>query len=103
MIQGGLPVRQKRTSPALLGSGHRANDTRPLQRAQGTGPPIMPMRFLLAGVLCIFGGESFCILGPLRYERLIHVACHIILYSGIALALIGTLLYLSGKRGNVRR
>ena len=63
----------------------------------------MPRRLLLAGVLCIFGGESFCILGPLRYEHLIHVACHIILYSGIALAFVGTFLYLSGKRGNVGR
>jgi hypothetical protein len=52
----------------------------------------MPERFLLAGVLGIFCGESFCILGPLRYERRIHVACHSILYSGTLLpssALIG--------------
>ena len=45
----------------------------------------MPKRFLLAGVLCIFGGESFCILGPLRYERLIHVACHIFSIRGLLL------------------
>jgi len=31
--------------------------------------------------------------GPLRYESLIQAACHTIPYSGIALALIGTLLY----------
>jgi hypothetical protein len=45
----------------------------------------MPKRFLLAGVLGIFCGESFCILGPLRYERRIHVACHSILCSGTLL------------------
>jgi hypothetical protein len=39
----------------------------------------------LAGVLCIFGGEMFCILGPMRFEREVHLACHAILYSGIAL------------------
>jgi len=27
-------------------------------------------RLLLAGVACIFGGEAFCILGPLKYEVL---------------------------------
>lgn len=63
----------------------------------------MARKLLLAGVVCIFGGESFCILGPLRYERLIHVICHTILYSGIALAFVGAFLHLSEKRGSVRR
>jgi len=60
-------------------------------------------RLLLAGVLCIFGGESFCILGPLRYEHLIHITCHAIFYSGIALACVGAFLSWSGRRGKVRR
>jgi len=74
-----------------------------LQRTQGTGYPLCLKRFLLAGLLCIFGGESLCILGPLLHERSMQFACHTVLHSGIALALIGTLLYLSGKRGTVRR
>jgi hypothetical protein len=37
------------------------------------------------GVLCIFGGEALCILGPLRYERQIHVICHAIFYAGVSL------------------
>jgi hypothetical protein len=63
----------------------------------------MARKLLLAGVVCIFGGESFCILGPLRYERSIHVICHTILYLGIALAFVGAFLHLSGKGGSVRR
>jgi peptidase E len=53
---------------------------------------------LLAGVLFIFGGESFCLLGPLRYERLVHVICHIVLYTGIVLASVGAILYLARAR-----
>lgn len=37
-----------------------------------------------AGVLGIFGGEALCILGPLEYERQVHLVCHVILYGGIA-------------------
>ena len=33
-----------------------------LQRRQGTGYPLCLKRFLLAGLLSIFGGESFCFL-----------------------------------------
>ena len=43
----------------------------------------MPLRLALAGVVFIFGGEMLCIAGPLRYERLVHLICHTILYAGI--------------------
>ena len=60
------------------------------------GRSTLPRTSLVAGVLCIFGGESFCIFGPPGHEDLIHVTCHIILYAGIALAFVGACLHWSG-------
>jgi hypothetical protein len=49
------------------------------------------------GVACIFGGEALCLLGPMAYERQIHLVCHVILYSGVGLVVIAAALYwLSG-------
>lgn len=42
-------------------------------------------RLALAGVLLIVGGEAFCVLGPLRFERAVHLVCHAAFYCGIAL------------------
>ena len=53
----------------------------------------METRLLVAGVLLIVGGEALCILGPLRYERLVHVICHVLLYSGVVLAGFGAFLH----------
>lgn len=41
-------------------------------------------KLALVGVLLIFGGEAFCILGPLRFEYAVHLVCHAMFYSGIA-------------------
>ncbi len=41
--------------------------------------------FAIAGVACIFGGEALCLLGPLKYERQVHLVCHVILYGGMVL------------------
>ena len=54
-------------------------------------------RLLLAGVVCIFGGEALCILGPLRYEHVVHLACHAVLYTGIVCVGIGAALHWSGR------
>jgi hypothetical protein len=42
----------------------------------------------LAGALCVFGGELLCLLGPLHYQRLVHLVCHGILYAGMALVAV---------------
>jgi hypothetical protein len=55
-------------------------------------------RLVLLGVLFIFGGEAFCILGPMRYERVVHFSCHAVFYTGVALVSIGALLHWAGKR-----
>jgi len=55
-------------------------------------------RLALLGVIFIFGGESYCILGPLCYERIIRIVCHAILYSGIALVGLAVALYLAKKK-----
>jgi len=52
---------------------------------------------LFAGVVCIFGGEALCILGPMRYERTVHMVCHSILYAGIGSFLLGVFGHLRGR------
>jgi hypothetical protein len=38
-----------------------------------------------------------CLLGPIAYERQVHLVCHAILYSGVGLVVIAAALYwLSG-------
>ena len=54
-------------------------------------------RLLLAGVACIFGGEALCILGPLKYEHIVHAACHTVLYAGVGCSLLGGVLHLRGQ------
>lgn len=49
------------------------------------------LRLVAAGVLLIFGGEAFCILGP--HERIVHVSCHAALYAGMVLVAVGAVLY----------
>ena len=45
------------------------------------------------GVILIIGGEMFCLLGPLRYEDVVHVSCHAALYAGIVLVGLGAVRY----------
>lgn len=54
-------------------------------------------RLLLAGVACIFGGEALCVLGPLKYEHVVHAVCHTVLYAGIGCWCLGVVLYLRGQ------
>jgi hypothetical protein len=56
----------------------------------------MPLRLVLAGVCGIFGGETLCLLGPIRYERIVHIGCHIVLYAGIALVVLGAIVHWVG-------
>lgn len=49
---------------------------------------------LVSGVNGIFVGEALCLLGPLRYERVVHAVCHVMLYTGSALAGLGAAVYL---------
>jgi len=58
----------------------------------------VPVWLALAGVVCIFGGEILCVAGPLRYERLVHLICHTILYAGIALVCVGAWLHWADRR-----
>ena len=58
----------------------------------------MPVRLAVAGVVCIFGAEILCVAGPLRYERLVHLICHTILYAGIALVCVCAWLHWADRR-----
>jgi len=59
----------------------------------------LPVRLTFAGTVFIVGGEIFCLVGPLRYERIVHVSCHtILLYAGIALVCVGAGLYWAERR-----
>jgi hypothetical protein len=48
-------------------------------------------RLALAGVLLIVGGEAFCVLAPLRFERAVHLVCHAAFYCGIALVVVAAI------------
>jgi hypothetical protein len=58
----------------------------------------VPLGLAFAGVVCIFGGEILCITGPLRYERLVHLICHTMLYAGIALVCVAAGLRWADRR-----
>ena len=58
----------------------------------------MPVWLAFAGVVCIFGGEILCVAGPLRYERLVHLICHTIVYAGIALVCLGAWWHWADRR-----
>jgi hypothetical protein len=55
-------------------------------------------RLVLLGIAGIFGGEAFCLLGPMRYERLVHFSCHAVFYTGVVFVCIGALLHWFVKR-----
>ena len=61
-------------------SGTGSPDTR-----QQTRRSPVPLRLAVAGTVFIFGGEIFCLVGPRAYEHVVHLSCHAILYTGIAL------------------
>ena len=52
----------------------------------------------MVGVLCIGGGEAFCIFGPIHYQNTVHIVCHAILYSGIACVALAALAHIKGFR-----
>jgi hypothetical protein len=58
----------------------------------------MQQRLALLGVVLIFGGETFCLLGPMRYERGVHLSCHAVFYTGIVFVFPGALIHWVGKR-----
>jgi hypothetical protein len=57
----------------------------------------LPFWLVLLGASGIVGGEALCILGPLRYEHVIHVVCHAIMYGGMALTGLGAVLHWSTR------
>jgi heme/copper-type cytochrome/quinol oxidase subunit 1 len=80
-------------------SKHERLDVPKARSPPPSEPTIMiaPKTVLLLGVIFIFGGETFCVLGPLRYERVVHATCHAVLYAGIALVCLGALIHWRGK------
>jgi hypothetical protein len=52
----------------------------------------------IAGASCIVGGETLCLLGPIRYERVVHVTCHLIFYAGIVSVVIAAALPWTSRR-----
>ena len=55
------------------------------------------LRLAATDTIGILAGEIFCLVGPLRYERLVHVSCHAIFYAGIALVCVGAALHWAGR------
>ncbi len=48
------------------------------------------------------GGEAFCLFGPFSDTRLVHVACHVVFYTGVVLCVGAAVLHWGVKSGNVR-
>ena len=66
---------------------------------RSSGPAL---RMTATGVLCIFGGEALCLLGPMAYESQVHLICHTLLYGGIGLVAIAAALYWLSPRKRPR-
>jgi hypothetical protein len=58
---------------------------------------VLALRLVALGAALIFGGEAFCILGPLRYESIVHTTCHIALFTGIALVFLGGVIHFRSR------
>jgi len=63
-----------------------------------TVAPKVPLWLAVVGTSCIFGGEALCLLGPLRYERIVHFTCHVILYGGVVSVAIAAALRLADRQ-----
>lgn len=74
------------------------NDTTVTQAPQSERHSRVQQRLVLLGVVLIFGGETFCLLGPMRYERVVHISCHAVFYTGIAFVCVGAVMHWAGKR-----
>ena len=57
----------------------------------------MPLRLAAAGTIGILAGEISCLVGPIRYERIVHLSCHAIFYAGVALVFVGAALHWAGR------
>jgi hypothetical protein len=55
-------------------------------------------RLVLLGVVFLFGGEAFCLLGPIQYERVVHLSCHAVFYAGAAFVCLGAVMHSAAKR-----
>ena len=39
-------------------------------------------RLLTVGILFLFGGDAFSLLGPMRFEHTVHFVGHVVFYAG---------------------
>ena len=94
-----MPVAGSRRMDAGTRSRHRRMGENAAQRAEDSARmkaerSRTAQGLLLAGVVCIVGGEALCIVGPLKYEHIVHAVCHTILYAGIGCSCLGVVLHL---------
>ena len=60
--------------------------------------PKLPVWLALVGASSIFGGETLCLVGPMRYERIIHITCHAILYAGAVSVALAAAVHWTGRQ-----
>jgi hypothetical protein len=88
-----------RLFPRLPTVGLKTRDgTTETQDGQSNPRSTVPLRLILLGVAFLFGGEAFCLLGPMRYERIVHFSCHAVFYAGIAFVCLGAIIHWAAKR-----
>jgi len=51
-------------------------------------------RLLTVGIVFLFGGEAFSLLGPMRFEHTVHFVGHVVFYAGFSLVCIGVVTHL---------
>jgi hypothetical protein len=87
-----------RLLPRLSTTGLKTRDGTRQSRARQSSPRSRtPQQLVLLGVAFLFGGEAFCLLGPMRYERIVHFSCHAVFYAGVAFVCLGGIIHWATK------
>jgi len=87
-----------RLLPRFSTAGLKTRDgTTGTQDGQSNPRSRVPLRLILLGVAFLFGGETFCLLGPMRYERIVHFSCHAVFYAGVAFVCLGGIIHWATK------
>jgi hypothetical protein len=89
-----------RLLPRFSIAGLKTRDSTTQTRARQSAPRSRtPLRLVLLGVAFLFGGEAFCLLGPTRYEPIVHFSCHAVFFAGVASVCLGAIIHWATKPG----
>jgi len=81
------------TARATTFQARRSEHTMNNESHSGRSSAGLRLALAFAGIAGILGGEAFCILGPIRYERFVYITCHAIFYIGVACVVVSAFLH----------